>query len=873
MFLDLVQAAALLLALSLLYGLTLRLGEDYPRTEGLLSGVLFGVVCIIGMLIPIELVEGVIFDARSVVLAMAGLFGGPVVGLLAAGIAATFRAYLGGPGTFVGVATVVVAVLAGLAYRHARSRGWLGVGFLQFLVFGLVTHTAVVALFTQLPSEVAARVMDDIAVPFLVTFSLAMALLGTILLDIEQRRETAAALRQSEARLRAIVSAIPDRLRIMDTNGRALPVDSRDRQRGRERGAMSRTPAHEDPWGPERDERVQGAVSEALTHGDTRAVEYDLDGPDGRRYFQARAHPLGPEAEESAAVVLARDVSDDRRAQSDLRVSAIAFEAQEGIVIMDAAANVLRVNSAFVQITGYTAEEVLGRPPVVLRNDRHDERFCTAIWDTVDRTGSWSGEVWSRRRNGEAFVAWVRITAVVDDEGVVTHYVLTLADLTGQKAMEDRVRNLAFYDRLTHLPNRRSVMDHLHNALTADAPMHAMGAVVLIDIDNFRTVNESFGHASGDQLLIVAARRLKSMARPGQTVAHLGGDEFVFIAEDLGSTPEAATARIEAIGERIRRELTRPYDVGGRNYQATCSIGATLFGGDSCEPDDVMKQAGLAAHEAKSAGGNALKTFDPLMQAAVDQRAALEQDMRVGLHERQFEVHYQVQVDRQGALAGMEALLRWRHPVRGLVPAAEFIPLAERTGLILPLGRFVLERVCRQLLQWESLEALSTLPVAVNISARQLRSDDFVDEIRRVVRETRANPAKLKLEITESMLLEDIETTTEKLAALQSDGVRFSLDDFGTGHSSLAYLKRLPLHELKIDSSFVRDLMTDPNDRAICRAVINLGSSLGLEVVAEGVETEAQRSHLLEMGAHQFQGWLFGRPVPPDELPGCRHGR
>lgn len=562
----------------------------------------------------------------------------------------------------------------------------------------------------------------------------------------------------------------------------------------------------------------------------------------------------------ASAVVLYLRAS--RKAEADLRVAATAFESQEGMVITDAENIILRVNRAFTEMSGYTAEEAVGRKISLLKSDRHDATFYAAMWESIQRIGSWQGEIWDRRKTGEVYPKWLTITAVKGKDGIVTHYVGAHTDITQRKAAEDEIKHLAFYDPLTRLPNRRLLLDRLHRALTASTRSGKYGALLFIDLDNFKTLNDTLGHDKGDLLLQQVAERLANCVRADDTAARLGGDEFVMMLENLSESPPDAATRTEAVGEKILAALNRPYLLAGHEYHSSPSIGVTLFGDKGESLEEVLKRADLAMYQAKAGGRNTLRFFDPDMQAAVAGRAALETDLRAAIQSDQLLLYYQVQVDSDGHPTGAEALVRWRHPERGLVSPAEFIPLAEETGLILPLGLWVLETACAQLVAWAAGPNTAHFTMAVNVSARQFRHPDFVEQVLAVIDRRHVDPQKLKLELTESILLNDVEDIIAKMNALKARGVGFSLDDFGTGYSSLSYLKRLPLDQLKIDQSFVRDLLTDPNDAAIAKTIVDLAKSMGLAVIAEGVETEAQRDLLARNGCRAYQGYLFGRPLP-----------
>ncbi|WP_301102586.1 EAL domain-containing protein [Propionivibrio sp.] len=568
---------------------------------------------------------------------------------------------------------------------------------------------------------------------------------------------------------------------------------------------------------------------------------------------------------------LNREITERSRAEAELRIAAIAFDSQEGMMVTDADGVILRVNRAFTEDTGYPAEEVVGQTRAMFRSGRQDIALDDEMWETVQRAGSWQGEAWKRRKNGEIFPVWLTMSAVRGNGGSVTHYVGTHIDITQRKAVEDQLHKLAFYDPLTQLPNRRLLLDRLGHALAGRERSLNQGAIMFIDLDNFKTLNDTQGHDVGDRLLVEAGKRLQSSVRQGDTVARLGGDEFVVMLEELAAD-SLLVAQVKGMAEKILGVLALPYQIElqtefGKhttlNYQCTASIGVTLFGTRGENVDELLKQADLAMYQAKDSGRNTIRFFDPDMQATITSRVALEADLRNAVEMGQFQLYYQPQVLDEGqCLVGAEALVRWCHPQRGIVSPGEFISLAEETGLILPLGLWVLETACIQLATWGRQSDMAHLTIAVNVSAHQLHQTNFVNQVLEVLAKTGANPQRLKLELTESMLVRNIEDFISKMALLKSMGVGFSLDDFGTGYSSLSYLKRLPLDQLKIDQSFVRDVLTDSDDAAIAKMIVALADSLRLTVIAEGVETEEQRLFLVESGCHAYQGYLFSKPLP-----------
>ena len=465
-------------------------------------------------------------------------------------------------------------------------------------------------------------------------------------------------------------------------------------------------------------------------------------------------------------------------------------------------------------------------------------------------------------------MSWTSISGlpIFDEEGVFRGYRGIGRDITEHKRNEDENQRLAFYDTLTGLPNRRLLLDRLSQALVTTSRNHQQAALLFIDLDNFKDLNDTLGHDLGDKLLEKVANRLVTCVRQGDTVARFGGDEFVVMLEALNYDVGSAINQVKVVGEKILAAMNRPFDLSGKEHYSTPSIGIAVFSGHQQSMDEVLKRADLAMYQAKAAGRNTLRFFDPALQAALADRVALEADLRYGLEHGQLMLFYQPIVDEKGTVTGVEALSRWQHPQRGMVAPANFIPMAEETGLILPLGRWVLQTACRQLVAWSSDPMTQDVSIAVNVSAREFRQPEFANQVIETLRKTGASPKRLQLELTESLLLSDVQDAIRKMEQLKALGVRFSLDDFGTGYSSLSYLKRLPLDQLKIDQSFVRDVLTDPNDAAIARTVVALAHSLGLSVVAEGVETEGQRDFLLASGCKAFQGYLFGPPVPVHEL-------
>jgi diguanylate cyclase (GGDEF)-like protein/PAS domain S-box-containing protein len=560
------------------------------------------------------------------------------------------------------------------------------------------------------------------------------------------------------------------------------------------------------------------------------------------------------------------DITVRKLAEDDLRIAATAFQVREGVMVTDAHGILLRVNNAFTIMTGYSTEEVIGKNPRLLSSSRHDAAFYTEMWTTINNTGAWAGEIWNRRKSGEVYPEYLTITAVTDANGKVTNYVATLTDITLSKAAAEDIQHLADYDHLTQLANRRLLTDHIQHALSGCTRSSSKGAVMFLDLDYFKTINDTLGHSYGDLLLQQVATRLTACVRKSDTVARLGGDEFVVLLEGLSEQTIEAAAQTKAIGDKMLTALSQPYQLTSHQCHCTASIGVTLFKGRRVSVDELFRQADIAMYQAKDCGRNRLRFFDQQMQDAINARASIDMDLRNALEQQQFQLYYQIQVDASECPIGAEALIRWLHPERGLVSPYDFIPLAEETGLILPIGQWVLETACAQLKAWERDESTCNLTLSINVSAKQFHQANFVTQVQSAVQRHAINPAKLKLELTESMLADNLEKIIDAMSALNALGIRFSLDDFGTGYSSLQYLKRLPLYQLKIDQSFVRDLTVESSDRALVLTIIAMAQSLGLGVIAEGVETREQQQLLLNKGCPHFQGYLFGKPVPIKQL-------
>lgn len=689
--------------------------------------------------------------------------------------------------------------------------------------------------------------------------------------DITERKNIEAKLIESESWLRTIIENEPECIKIVDAAGRLLQMNPAglDMLQADSLEQLIGLPVI-DSIAPEYREAFLNLHKHILA-GESQKLEYEIVGlKGGRRWVETHAVPMIDASGQTMHLAVTRDIHSRKQAEHQLRIAATVFESQECMMVSDAHNNILRVNKAFTEITGYTSEDVVGKNPRLLHSNCQSPDFYSAMWNSINNTGRWEGEIWNRRKNGKDFPAYLTVTSVKDQHGQVTHYVGTLSDITQRKAAAEEIERLAFFDPLTGLPNRRLLQDRLKLALAASQRSGKNGALLFIDLDNFKTLNDSLGHDMGDLLLQQVAERLTACVRENDTVARLGGDEFVVMLQDLSEHALTAASQAETIGEKILDSVNQSFKLRRHNHKTSPSIGAVLFCGYQHSVDELLKHADIAMYQAKQSGRNALRFFDPKMQEAILARVALEDELRKALNNRQFRLYYQPQV-KNARLVGAEALIRWLHPQRGLISPDKFIPLAEETGLIAGIGQWVLESACAQLKDWEKDPHSQDLSLSINVSAKQFFQANFVNQVRETIQYYGVNPNLLKLELTESILIENIDNTAAIMDILGATGVQFSLDDFGTGYSSLQYLKKLPLSQLKIDRSFVRDIAIDSGDQAIVRTIIAMAASLNLEVIAEGVEEEAQHRFLLENGCTTYQGYLYGKPSPIEQF--CREQR
>ena len=691
-------------------------------------------------------------------------------------------------------------------------------------------------------------------------------------LDITDRRNTEAELRDREQHMRTLLSAMGEGVILRDAAGRVQSYNNAAAE------LLGLTPDEMDRWQTD-DGRLRyfdenGDLCphhhlpfvRALTSGKHKTGTLGIERPDGsRRWLWINAKPFfDDESGELRGVVSTlADTTLSREHEEQRRLALTVFRnSAEAIIVTDAEERILSVNQAFTEVTGYAAEDVIGKTPRLLGSGTHGREFYEAMWRDLRILGVWKGEIQDRRKDGSLYPASLSISTVRDSNGRITHYVAVFSDITERKASEARIAYLAQHDALTGLPNRALLQDRLDQALAHATRQGKRIALMFLDLDRFKTINDSLGHLTGDKLLQGVAGRLRQCVRETDTVSRQGGDEFIIVLTGIDLPDEAGR-----VAAKILDQLDPAFEVDGQQLRTSFSIGIALFPEDGASPESLMKNADTAMYHAKESGRNTYRFFDERMNVNTLERLQLENGLRQALDRGELQLAYQAQVElASGRIIGVEALLRWASETLGPVPPSRFIPLAEECGLIIPIGDWVLREACRQARRWQDA-GLAPVPVGVNLSALQFRRSDIVAGVAAALAESGLDGRWLELELTESLLMESGPEVIVTLGKLKALGVRLSIDDFGTGYSSLAYLKRFPVDRLKIDQSFVRDLAQDPDDAVIIRAIIQLGRNLRLEVIAEGTETVEQMDFLRREGCTAAQGYLFSRPVPAEAIP------
>ena len=620
---------------------------------------------------------------------------------------------------------------------------------------------------------------------------------------------------------------------------------------------------------PEDRELVDTAYNDSLKYRTLYNIIHRIVTSEGVKVVHEQCETTYVDDKPIHSLGLVQDITERTNNLDELRLAATMFRAHAGILITDTDGTILRVNPAFEQMTGYTSKELVGNKPEILRSGKQSEEFYNSMWHKVSETGNWQGELWNQRKDGSLYAEWLTLTAVNDDNGDVTHYVGTSQDITERKEAESQVEYLAYHDDLTDLANRRLLHDRLRQNIASCKRHNEFGAVLLLDLDHFKDLNDSLGHSVGDEILCQVASRLKEIVRRGDdTVARLGGDEFVVVLSSVGDDILTVGVKVQEIAEKIRISLLQPYKQKNGQCYSTVSIGISLFPETTKDIEDIIKHADTALYRAKEQGRNTACFYLPSMQVEVDARLAIVDGLRNAINNNDFILHYQPQVNNRGEVFGAEALIRWRHPEQGLIPPDKFISVAEDTGLILEIGQWVLQEAARQLAEWYAAGICKQdlFRLSINVSLRQFRQQNFASQVLSVFEQAGVSPDCIELELTESMLMDGLDDIISKIEELRRHGIGVSIDDFGTGYSSLAYLRKLPLDKLKIDQSFIRDISSNGDDAVVVETIIDMASHLGLSVIAEGVENQQQLDFLIEKGCNAFQGYYFSRPLCAGDL-------
>jgi len=867
MLADLISSITLLLSLSLVYSLVVRHFYKQETILKVLSGILFGGIAILGMVFTIEISSGVITDFRTVVLSVAALFGGPVVAIISVALAGGFRLFLGGAGALVGLDIVIVSACIGLAYRYGVQKGWAKINVQHLFVFGLLVQLSQTLLFQSLPTDLADLVTTTVALPLLLFFTPATVFLGLLLKNIQDHQSTVLALKESESQLLHHFSNTPlasiywdKNFYVKEWNKRAETIFgySADEAIGKH--------ATELIVKPTKKARTDQFLKEILkNNGVSRSSNENVRKDGSTIICDWYDSALLDEAGKLIGVAsLCEDVTERKQAEAALKIAAnVATHSNDGIFITDADAKIVNVNDAFLKMLGFSREEVISQNPRMFQSGRQSAAFYNQMWATLQEKGSWKGEIWNRRKNGEIFPEHGSITVVRNDQGEVTHYVAVFTDIADVKTHQKELQRVANFDLLTDLPNRTLLNDRLSQSLAHCARQGTSLTLLFMDLDGFKQVNDQYSHSLGDQLLVRLAKRMQRVLREGDTLARVGGDEFVAVLVDLDDSGECVP-----IIDRLLLAASEPVTINRHSLSVSASIGVTFYPLDQSDSDGLIRHAEQAMYIAKDDGKNGYHVFDIARDHVVKTRRESLMGIRDALDNNQFVLHYQPKIDMmKGTVIGVEALVRWQHPELGLLAPAKFLPVLDDHEMAVELGDWVLDAALSQIASWHR-EGLHMPSVSVNVAPIQIEQDDFVDKIQAALAKNPSfDPSCLELEVLESNILRDLEYTSTVMKRIMKLGVNFALDDFGTGYSSLTYIRSLPANLVKIDQSFVRDMLKDPDDAAIVESVILLAKAFKRSVIAEGVETVEHGAALIKLGCNLAQGYGIAKPMPAANMP------
>ncbi|MAY42302.1 MULTISPECIES: EAL domain-containing protein [unclassified Neptuniibacter] len=865
MWIELIKLIALLLAFTMLLTFVFRaVGKNNPRSS-LLQGILFGFIAIVGMSMPVHFSTGVIIDPRSVLVSVAGLFGGPLTAIPAGILAGGYRLWLGGSGAIAGMLVVLLSTVSGLTAYYLRKANYLPVTVVNLFIFGLFSHFIALFGLFALPNEIMWAVIKNLSIPFFIIYPPMTIFLGYLINFIERKHDIEEQLVSSTAQLKGLFDASPDLMWLKDINGVYLMCNHQFAKffgapESEIRGQTDYDYVDETLANLFRamDKKV---IASGCQSKNEEWVNFATDGKDV--LLETIKTPIyGSDGQIIGVLGVAHDITQRAQNEARLRQSAIVFESTtEGVIITDKASDILDVNQSFSEITGYLKEEVVGKNTRILSSGKHDDDFYRQMWNTVQNTGRWRGEVWNKRKDNTIYPEWLTISEVKNKKGEVIHYVAVFSDITSIKESQERLDHLAFHDALTGLPNRVSFNSKLEAALKHANRRNSKLAILFIDLDNFKNINDSFGHHAGDNLLKYIATGLKSITRKEDTVARIGGDEFIILFEDIDNTDHI----IGAI-EKIMTIISSKFEIEGHSIQVSASVGVSLFPMDGDNPVNLIRNADAAMYRAKEEGRNTFQFYTRDLTKKAFERVIMENELRNAIEKNEFLLFYQPQFNLSSQhIAGLESLVRWNHSTLGIVPPNKFITLAEESGLINQIGEWVINEACRQGKEWMD-KGLEFGRIAVNISSVQINKNELVDIVSSALIESGLPPSRLELEVTEGAIMKKTDSAIAQLEQLRKMGIMLSVDDFGTGYSSLSYLKKLPISKLKIDMSFVQNIPDDNDDKAIVNAIISMGRSLGLTVIAEGIENKTQEAYLKDSKCNEGQGYLYSKPICAEEI-------
>lgn len=899
--LTLLQNAALLLAMLFFYDMVTRhRSSETFSLRTILTGIAVGSIGVVIMLTPWHFQPGIMFDTRSVLLSISGLFLGPVPTVIAMTITAGLRAFIGGSGAVVGIIIIITSGLIGIMWRYRlHTRSITNVTAKELYLFGILVHGVMLGTMYLLPKNIADQALSSIALPVLIFFPVVTVGLGYLFIRRMKQEQSDAALLKSEERLQSVYSHAPVALwedDWSDVKDAVLEIE----QRGIDNVAEFLRNNIDEAWriaslvkilnvndaalklaGAKDQAELKNSLSRffnettiqdfinvlaAFSNGErSHTCESPFIRLDGEQRMLEVRHAILPGHEETLDLVIITtlDITERKIAEDAMQLSSSVYQnSSEAMSVTDMAGAILTINNAFTDVTGYTREETIGKTHQLLYSGQHDQAFYQAMWADINATGKWEGEIWNKRKNGDVYAEWLRISTILNEEGIPHRHVALFTDITQQKESEEQLWQQTNFDPLTGLPNRRMFLDRLDQDTRKAYQSDMSCALILIGLDRFKDINDSLGYATGDALIQSTSERLQDCVRDSDTLARISGDEFAVILGELDDFN-----LIEFITQQIRSALKQPFQSLNESIYISSSIGIAFFPDDAKSADTLIQCAGHALSSAKAQGGNRRNYYTALMQESAQNKRVLVKELRHSLAAHQLSVYYQPIVNlSNGAIYKAEALLRWQHPSKGFISPADFIPIAEETGLIIEIGDWVFRQAVKQVKSWRG-SIHPEFQISVNKSPVQFRKEgNSLYEWFDFLHQQELAGDSVVIEITEGLMMDSGATVSSKLFALSDAGIQVALDDFGTGYSTISYLKKFDIDYLKIDQSFVKNLENDADNVALCESMIAMAHKLGIKVIAEGVETPQQRDLLKSWGCDYAQGYLFSKPVPADEF-------